>query len=61
MTVSAGGENFKLKPKGKLGEKVWIKAGSVMLPAGFTAVSAPEGNVDEIVLVNNPEWTPEGK
>ena len=61
VTVSAGGENFKLKPKGKLGEKVWIKAGSVMLPAGFTAVSAPEGNVDEIVLVNNPEWTPEEK
>ena len=61
VTVSAGGENFKLEPNGKPGEMVWMKAGNVMLPAGYTAVSAPKDDVDEIVLVNNPEWSPERK
>ena len=61
VTVLVGGENFKLEPNGKRGEWAWVKAGKVMLPAGYTAVSAPKGDVDEIVLVNDPKWTPEGK
>ena len=61
VKVSAAGENFMVKATGKKDAMVWVKVGEAMLPAGFTVVSAPKDDVDEIVLVNDQDWTPERK
>lgn len=58
VSVVVAGEDFTVKGEGKPAESVWVKVGEVMLPAGYTTVSAPRGGVDEIVLAADPKWTP---
>lgn len=54
------GDVLRLRVSDKV-HSVLVKAGNVMLPAGYTAVTAPKDDVDEVVLVNSPKWSPAAK
>ena len=58
VKVSVAGENFTAKATGKKDAIVWVRVGEVMLPAGYTTVSASKGDVEEMVLASDPKWTP---